>query len=120
MKLNVNTSSDTPLYLQIYNQISGAILSGELKSGEALPPIRTVAAELRISLISVRRAWEELDRDGFISSEVGRGSFVRNFTDEERTRLCKEQLRSALLPALNRCRELGLSKDSLMSVLEDL
>ncbi len=120
MNLYVNPSSDTPLYRQLYDAVSAAILSGELKGGESLPPIRTVAAELRISVIVVRRAWEELDRDGYISSEVGRGSFVRPLSEEERQRRCREQLRTALAPAVEKCKALGLRVDSLSEVLDEM
>ena len=119
MKLSVNTASETPIYRQLTDQLTAAILSGELKGGEALPPIRTVAAELKISVIGVRRAWEELDREGYISSEVGRGSFVCALSEEERQKRSAAQLRAALQPALQRCRELGLGKDALLAALED-
>ena len=119
MKLHINTASETPIYRQLTDQLTAAILSGELQGGEALPPIRTVAAELRISVIGVRRAWEELDREGYISSEVGRGSFVCPLSEEERQRRCKEQLHAALAPALVRCRELGLEREALLSLLSE-
>jgi len=79
-----------------------------------------VAAELRISVIGVRRAWEELDRDGYISSEVGRGSFVCALSEEERQRRSLEQLRAALTPVLQRSRELGLDKEALHSILDKM
>lgn len=120
MKLSINTASETPIYRQLADQLTAAILSGELKAGEALPPIRTVAQELQISVIGVRRAWEELDREGYISSEVGRGSFVRALDEEERKSRSRELLASALQPALNRCRELGLDKAALLEVLETM
>ena len=120
MKLHINTASETPIYRQLYDRLTAAILSGELKGGEALPPIRTVASELKISVIGVRRAWEELDRDGYISSEVGRGSFVCELNEEEREQRCKEQLRTALAPALQRCRELRLPKETVLSLISDM
>ena len=120
MTLHINTASETPIYRQLADQLTAAILSGELKAGEALPPIRTVAQELRISVIGVRRAWEELDRDGYISSEVGRGSFVCELGEEERQNRSREQLVSALQPAVERCRELGLDKAVLLEVLEEM
>ena len=120
MKLHINTASETPIYRQLTEQLTAAILSGDLRSGEALPPIRTVAAELKISVIGVRRAWEELDREGYISSEVGRGSFVCDLSEEERESRSREQLREALQPALDRCKALGLEKEALLTVLAEM
>lgn len=120
MKLSVNTASETPIYRQLTDQLTAAILSGELKGGDALPPIRTVAAELKISVIGVRRAWEELDREGYISSEVGRGSFVCALSEKERSRRSREQLKSVLQPAVERCRALGLDKAVLLAALEEM
>ena len=120
MKLHINTASQTPIYRQLTDQLTAAILSGELQSGEALPPIRTVATELRISVIGVRRAWEELDREGYISSEVGRGSFVCPLSEKERSRRSREQLKSVLQPAVERCKDLGLDKAVLLEVLEEM
>ena len=71
MKLTVTNTSPLPLYRQMYDQLAAQILRGDVAPGEVLPPIRTVAQELSVSLISVRRAWEELDRDGFIHTAVG-------------------------------------------------
>ena len=76
MKLTVTNTSPLPLYRQMYDQLAAQILRGEIAPGEVLPPIRTVAQELSVSLISVRRAWEELERDGFIHTAVGRGTFA--------------------------------------------
>ena len=71
MKLTVTNTSPLPLYRQMYDQLAAQILRGDVAPGEVLPPIRTVAQELSVSLISVRRAWEELERDGFIHTAVG-------------------------------------------------
>ena len=76
MKLTVTNTSPLPLYRQMYDQLAAQILRGEITPGEVLPPIRTVAQGASVSLISVRRAWEELERDGFIHTAVGRGTFA--------------------------------------------
>ena len=73
MDLVLTGSSPLPIYRQLFDQLCGQILDGRLKSGDALPPIRTVARELSISVIPVKRAWEELESAGFIESFVGRG-----------------------------------------------
>jgi len=76
MKLVVSESAEIPIYRQVYEQISGQILRGELPRDFVLPGIRTIAKELRISVITIKRAWEELERDGFIYTLAGKGCFV--------------------------------------------
>lgn len=76
MNISINNTSGVSLYEQIYEQIKNAVLSGELNSGDALPTIRSLAKDLRISVITTSRAYDELEKDGFIYSVVGKGSFV--------------------------------------------
>jgi len=72
----IRNSSDQPIYEQITEQIKDKIMRGELKGGDALPSMRTLAKDLHISVITTKRAYEELERSGFIHTVVGRGSFV--------------------------------------------
>lgn len=76
MNIVINNTSDKPIYQQIFEQISSQIIKGELEKDYCLPPIRTVAKELRISVITIKKAWEELERGGFIYTMVGKGCFV--------------------------------------------
>ena len=76
MHILIRNSSDAPIYEQIFGQIRDQILSGELKPGEALPSIRALAKDLRISVITSKRAYEELLREGYLVSVAGKGSFV--------------------------------------------
>lgn len=76
MNIQINNSSDDPIYLQIKNQIKVQIISGDLKIGEQLPSIRFLAKELRISMLTAKRAYDELELDGFINSVQGKGNFV--------------------------------------------
>ncbi len=76
MNIQINNSSDDPIYLQIKNQIKTQIISGDLKVGEQLPSIRFLAKELRISMLTAKRAYDELELDGFINSVQGKGNFV--------------------------------------------
>ena len=77
MDIIISNTSGAPIYEQIEVQIREMILRGELKAGDALPSMRTLAKDLRISMITTKRAYEELERDGFIESFTGRGSFVK-------------------------------------------
>ena len=76
MELYISNSGQEPIYAQITRQIKAKILNGELQQGDALPSIRLLAKELRISVITTKRAYEDLERDGFILTQQGRGSFV--------------------------------------------
>lgn len=76
MNLIISNASDLPIYEQIVSQIKQRILCGELKEGEMLPSIRVLAKHLRISVITTKRAYDELEREGLISTVAGKGSFV--------------------------------------------
>ena len=76
MNLIISNSSGKPIYEQITAQIKNSILSGELQEGEALPSMRALAKDLRISVITTKRAYEDLERDGFVVTVAGKGCFV--------------------------------------------
>lgn len=76
MNVVVSNSSDVPLYVQIKEQIKDAILKGELEDGELLPSIRSFANDVQVSVLTVRRVYEELEKEGFAVSQAGRGTFV--------------------------------------------
>ena len=77
MDIIISNNADSPIYEQIKEQIKLQILNGDLKEGDALPSMRLLAKELRISVITTKRAYEELEREGFIESFTGKGSFVK-------------------------------------------
>ena len=103
MHIIIRNSSGTPIYEQIVAQIKDAILTGGLAPGEALPSMRLLAKELKISVITTKRAYEELEREGFISTQQGRGSFVAErdleFVREEKMRQLESQLEQAVATA---------------------
>ena len=100
MDIIISNSSGKPIYDQIYTDIKSKIISGELKEGDALPSMRLLAKELRISVITTKRAYEELERDGFITSITGKGSFVlgknTEFIREENLRKIEEHMQSII------------------------
>ncbi|CDM70221.1 Transcriptional regulator, GntR family [Clostridium bornimense] len=100
MDIIISNSSGKPIYDQIYTEIKSKIISGELKEGDALPSMRLLAKELRISVITTKRAYEELERDGFITSITGKGSFVSGknteFIREENLRKIEEHMQSII------------------------
>ena len=87
MDIIITNNSETPIYEQIKSQIKSFILTGHLKEGDALPSMRLLAKELRISIITTKRAYEELEREGYIESYTGMGSFVKSINRE----IIKEQ-----------------------------
>mgnify|MGYP005812228155 CR=1 FL=1 len=113
MNVIVSNASDKPIYEQIYSQIKGAILRGEGKEGEALPSIRALAKELRISVITTKRAFDDLERDGFICTVQGKGSFVaaknRELIREEHLKQAEEKLAEGVEIA----RSGGISKEEI-------
>jgi DNA-binding transcriptional regulator YhcF (GntR family) len=103
MDILISNSSGHPIYEQIARQIKNLIISGELNEGDALPSMRLLAKELRISVITTKRAYEELERDGFIVTMTGKGSFVAaaniDFIKEEQLRTIEEHIQKAVSAA---------------------
>lgn len=103
MELYISNSGQEPIYAQITRQIKAKILNGELQQGDALPSIRLLAKELRISVITTKRAYAELESQGFIETVQGKGSFVAGgnteLLREERLRHIEELLGSAVREA---------------------
>ena len=100
MDIIISNSSDKPIYEQIKEQIKASIMSEELKTGDSLPSIRMLAKELRISVITTKRAYDDLEAEGFIESVAGKGSFVANMNQElmkeEQLHKIEEQLQKAV------------------------
>lgn len=99
MEIIISNNANKPIYEQITSQIKSMIMSGELKPGEAIPSMRSLAKSLHVSVITVQKAYEDLQRDGFIETGVGRGSFVsaqnKEFYLEEQQRRAEEHLQEA-------------------------
>ncbi len=116
--ISLSNTSDKPIYQQLFEQISSQILNGRLESDFGLPPIRTAAKELRVSIITVKKAWEELEREGLIYSVVGKGCFISSLSEEDlrakRTGIIEEQLEMDLMYY----RDMGTTKDELIKLVE--
>lgn len=117
MRILISNSSPDPIYQQIARQIKGQIISGDLDEGEPLPSIRKLAHELQISVITTKRAYEELDREGLIDTVGGKGTFVasqnQEFLREKRMKLVE----GALAEALAEARILGMTSEELMEMV---
>ncbi len=99
MEIIISSNSNKPIYEQITSQIKAMVMSGELQNGDPIPSMRALAKTLHISVITVQKAYEELQRDGFIETSVGRGSYIsgnsKEFYQEEQQRIVEEHLASA-------------------------
>ena len=117
MDIILSNTGGQPIYDQIVSQIKAQILTGRLREGDALPSLRALAKDLRISVITTKRAYEELERDGFIVSLTGKGSFVAGtnaeLIREEHLRRAEELLREAV----EQSRLCGLGLDELTDLL---
>lgn len=118
MNIQINNSSDDPIYLQIKNQIKAQLISGDLKVGEQLPSIRFLAKELRVSMLTAKRAFDELELDGFINSVQGKGNFVAAQNKE----LIREEYLKRIELKLQEVVELseiaGIANDELVQMLK--
>ena len=113
MDIILSNSSGVPIYEQIEEQIKSQIMTGDLAAGDALPSMRVLAKDLKISVITTKRAYEDLERDGFIESVVGKGSFVKGVS----TQLMKENM----LYAIEECLDKAVDKAVLGNVsLEEM
>ena len=118
MDIIVSNMDSTPIYEQITRQIKAKILGGELQPGEALPSMRLLAKELRISVITTKRAYEELEREGLIVTQTGRGSFVAQVSG---ARLREEQLRAVeahLAQAVRAAKQGGVTEEEFMEIAQ--
>ena len=120
MDIIISNASNDPIYLQIVKQIKAMIMSGELKAGDPLPSMRNMAMQMRISLITTKRAYEELERDGFIESYTGKGSFVKAQNQELLREENLKQIEELLQTALDKAQTAGVSVDELIDLLKAL
>lgn len=114
----ISNNANKPIYEQITSQIKAMIMSGELQAGDAIPSMRALAKSIHVSVITVQKAYEELQRDGFIETTVGRGSFVsaqnKAFYQEAQQRIAEEHLKIAAdIGRIN-----NISLESLIEVLK--
>lgn len=118
MEIIISSNTSKPIYEQITSQIKAMIMSGELKTGEVIPSMRSLAKSIHVSVITVQKAYEDLQRDGFIETTVGRGSFVsaqnKEFYQEEQQRCMEEHLQEAADIA----KGVGISFDKMCELLK--
>jgi len=118
MRVVISNASPDQIYEQIVQQVRAQILSGELSEGQTLPSIRGLARDLQISVITTKRAYEELEREGFLNTVGGKGTFVaaqnQEFLREKKMKAVEEKLAEAV----DRARALGVDRDQLVAMLQ--
>lgn len=119
MKLIISFVSGEPIYEQIKTQIHSAVLSGELKAGEALPSLRKLAKELRISVLTVTRAYNELADEGVVQNIQGKGTFVMDKGNELMQRQLETRIRESLAEASRGAKAADIPLDALDRMLKE-
>lgn len=120
MRIIISNSSDKPIYEQITNQIKDALLNGDIKEDEPLPSIRNLAKELKISVITTKRAYEELEKEGFIYTMPGKGSYASSQNKELLKEKKIKSIEDKLSQAIEESKVIDLSLDDLKKMLEIL
>jgi GntR family transcriptional regulator len=120
MILNLSDLSDEPLQSQIYRQVRAMILANELDPGTMLPSIRGLAKEQRVSVVTVQRGYELLEREGLIISRRGKGFFVSNVLGTKKKELAIKHLTEKILPIIKIAQDEGMSKDEIKETVNKL
>lgn len=118
MILNLTDLSSEPLQSQIYRQIRAMILSGDLQAGEILPSIRRLAREEKVSVITVQRGYEILEKEELIISRRGKGFFVSDLHDNKKKELAEKRLAEKLEPIIKLAKNEGMSKNEIKTIIK--
>jgi GntR family transcriptional regulator len=118
MNIILSQSSDDPIYMQIVNQIKAQILSGVLTSGQLLPSIRSLAKDLNISVITTKRAYDELEQEGYIVTVAGKGTYVADLGKEMLREANLKMVEDQIAEAVNAAKAMGLTLEELQEMLK--
>lgn len=118
MRIVLVNGSSIPLYEQIKKAIKENISNETLKSGEKLPSVRNLSKELNVSILTVKKAYDELEEEGFVESKQGLGTFVSEELGEIRKEEKQKQLEAYLLQVINLSRQLGLDKETVLELFD--
>lgn len=120
MKIIISNDSGIPIYEQIKNQIKAQIVAGDLRADEALPGMRTLASDLKVSVITTKRAYNDLEQEGYIYSMPGKGSFVKKLNEEVVRENALAKIEKHLYDAMTVAKAAGISLDEVEEVLRTL
>ena len=117
MRIIISNSSSTPIYEQIKNAIINQIMDGELKEDEALPSIRSLAQDIKISVMTIKKAYDELENEGYIISRQGKGTFVAPKNSELVKEQAQKDIEKYLEKMIDIAKNFNISKDELIELL---
>ncbi|MDU1044175.1 MULTISPECIES: GntR family transcriptional regulator [Peptoniphilus] len=120
MKIIISNDSGVPIYEQIKNQIKAQIISGDLKEDESLPGMRTLASDLKVSVITTKRAYNDLEQEGYIYSMTGKGSFVKRLNGEMVRENAITEIERHFYDAMTVAKMAGIKLDELQEILKTL
>ena len=120
MKIIISNDSGLPIYEQIKNQIKAQIVAGELKADEDLPGMRTLASDLKVSVITTKRAYNDLEQEGYIYSMPGKGSFVKKLNEEVVRENALAEIEKYLTDAMTVAKAAGIEIEELQEILKTL
>lgn len=120
MKIVIKPQGTMAIYEQIVNQLKNTIVTGELKAGEALPSIRMLASDLQVSVITTKRAYEELEKEGLIRSVAGKGFYVCEYNQDYLKEKQLMILEKRLSEVLEECKDAGLSREEILEMTQTL
>ncbi|MBU3131390.1 GntR family transcriptional regulator [Clostridium gasigenes] len=120
MNIVISNSSPIPLYEQIQSQIKNHILNSVLKGGDMLPSIRMLAKELKVSIITTKRAYEELEKEGFLKTSAGKGTFVSTANTQRLREVALYEIESKLEGVIKSAKIIGLSLEEAMEIFKSL
>lgn len=120
MKIIISNDSGLPIYEQIKNQIKAQIVAGDLKEDEALPGMRTLASDLKVSVITTKRAYNDLEQEGYTYSMPGKGSFVKKLNEEVVRENALAEIEKYFTDAMTVAKASGIGIDELQEILRTL
>ena len=120
LNINISNTSTIPLYEQIQTQIKSQILNGSLKQGEGLPSIRNLAKELKVSIITTKRAYEELEKEGFIETIVGKGTFVSHQNTERLKEITLYNIENKLEEIIKQAKSVGITLEEGLEIFKSI
>ena len=118
MKIIINNTSMVPVYEQLMDQIKQEIIDGTLKEGEALPSVRNLAGELKISALTVKKAYDKLEEEGFTVTVHGKGSYVAETDRQLAIEARKKAVEDDLAASVSKARSVGLTDDDIREMIE--
>ncbi len=118
MSIIINNSSMTPIYEQMVGQIKAQIMEGERKEGDMLPSVRGLAKDLRVSALTVKKAYDELEREGFVKTVHGKGTFVTSANQQLMLEEKKKEVEADLETAIRKGRSCGMSEEEITELFQ--